>query len=354
MTKIPLNRLILIPVLLAGGWIFIRFGLPVLLPFLLGAGLALAAEPLAGVLERRIRLPRAAASGIAVTAVFVLLIAVATLLIALILREAGQLARILPDLTDAVRQGLSSLENWLLELSASAPSGIRPVLTNTVTSLFSGSGATMDRVTDKLLGIVTGLFSAIAGSALTVATGVLAAFMISARLPRLRSAIAHRMPPAWQETYRPALQDVKSTLLGWLSAQLKLSGITALELLAGFWLLRIPYWPVWALMVTLVDAFPVLGTGTVLIPWSILCLLQGQTAQGAGLLGLYAVVWLMRSILEPKLLGRELGLDSLTTLLAMYAGYKLLGLPGMLLSPMLAVVATRLLKAAKKDEKTGG
>lgn len=348
MAKKPLNSLISIAAGALGIWIFIQYGLPVLLPFLLGAALALAAEPPVRLMERKLHLPRFLAAGIGVTAVFVLLIALATILIALIIREAGQLSRIMPQLADAARQGLSSLENWLLSLAANAPDGIQPVLENTVVSLFSGSGATMDRFADRLLGVAAGVFSWIAGSALTVATAVLAAFMISARLPILRQAAARRLPSVWKERYLPALKELKTGLLGWLTAQLKLSGITLAQLLVGFWLLRIPYAPIWALVVALVDAFPVLGTGTVLIPWSIICLLQGQTIRGAGLFGLYAVVWLVRSILEPRLLGKELGLDPLLTLLAVYAGYKLLGLPGMILSPMLAVAAVRLLKAAEK------
>lgn len=351
MTKKPANRLL---VLAAGGlglWFFVRYGLPVLLPFLLGAALALAAEPPVKLLVNKLRLPRFLASGLGVSAVFVLLIALGVLLVALMIREAGQLSQIMPELVDATRSGLNSLQAWLLDLSAKAPEGVRPVLENTVVSLFSGSGATMDRFADRLLGVAAGVFSWIAGSALTVATAVLAAFMISARLPGLRQAVANRMSETWKARYLPALRELKGSLLGWLTAQLKLSAITLVQLLAGFWLLRIPYAPVWALVVALVDAFPVLGTGTVLIPWSIVCLLQGQTARGAGMLGLYAVVWLVRSMLEPRLLGRELGLDPLVTLLSVYAGYKLLGLPGMILSPMLAVIAIRLMKVADTKEK---
>jgi sporulation integral membrane protein YtvI len=187
----------------------------------------------------------------------------------------------------------------------------------------------------------------VTSSALTVATAVLAAFMISAKLPRMRSWLHGRLPDAWQERYLPALKGVKHTLIGWLTAQLKLSGITMVLLLVGFWILQIPYGPVWAVGVALVDAFPVLGTGTVLIPWSLICLLQGETVRGAGLLGLYGLVWLVRSVMEPRLLGKELGLDPLVTLMAMYAGYKLLGLVGMILSPLLAVAVVRLMKVTE-------
>ena len=139
---------------------------------------------------------------------------------------------------------------------------------------------------------------------------------------------------------------MKDACLGWLLAQVKLAGMTLIILTAGFLLLRITYAPLWALAVALVDAFPVLGTGTVLIPWALVCFIQGDGGRAVGLLGLYAVASLTRSAMEPKLVGQHLGLDPLTTLLALYAGYRFWGLPGMLLSPLLAVTLLSLLPAS--------
>ena len=126
-------------------------------------------------------------------------------------------------------------------------------------------------------------------------------------------------------------------------------GVTLLLLLGGFFLLRIPYAPLWALGVCLVDAFPVLGTGTVLLPWALLSLLRQDAARAVGLLGIYVTVTLTRSVLEPKLVGRHLGLDPLVTLMALYAGYKLWGIGGMLIAPLLAVTALQILPERKKN-----
>ena len=127
-------------------------------------------------------------------------------------------------------------------------------------------------------------------------------------------------------------------------------GVTFVILLLGFVLLRIPYAVFWALGVSLVDAFPVLGTGTVLLPWSLVCLLQGDSPRAIGILGIYIAASLIRSALEPKLVGRHLGLDPLITLMALYAGYKLWGIGGMILAPMLAVTATQIVPDRKKDD----
>ena len=94
-----------------------------------------------------------------------------------------------------------------------------------------------------------------------------------------------------------------------------------------------------AAVVALVDAVPVLGTGTVLLPWALFSLLQRQHLRSIGLLLTYAAAFLTRTILEPKLVGRHIGLDPLLTLIFLYLGYRFWGIFGMLLAPMLAAAA---------------
>ena len=136
---------------------------------------------------------------------------------------------------------------------------------------------------------------------------------------------------------------MRAAVGGWLKAQVKLSAVTWLILTLGLFILRIPYAPLWAAAVSLVDAFPILGTGTILLPWSLLSFVQENAARGIGLLGIYAVVSVTRSVLEPKLVGKQLGLDPLLTLAALYAGYRLWGLGGMILAPLLAVTVRNLI-----------
>ena len=113
-------------------------------------------------------------------------------------------------------------------------------------------------------------------------------------------------------------------------------------LFLGLVVLRIPYALPWAAGICLVDAFPILGTGTVLLPWGLVCLLQGDTARAIGLISLYVAVSLTRSMLEPKFLSRHLGLDPLVTLIALYAGFRLWGIGGMILAPILTVVTIQI------------
>jgi len=185
-------------------------------------------------------------------------------------------------------------------------------------------------------------------SALVIGTAVISSYMISIRLPGLRSWLREKIPPERLQRVLQGFRRIRSALAGWLKAQLKLMGLTWLILTMGLILLRIPYAPVWAVAVALVDAFPILGTGTVLLPWSLVCFLQEDTVRAVGLLSVYGVISLVRSALEPRLVGAQLGLDPLATLAALYAGFKLWGFGGMILAPVLAVAVVQFCREPQR------
>lgn len=324
-------------------WLFARWLLPLCFPFLLGLALALAAEPVTALLHNRLRVPRGASGCIGVAMAFFLLAMALLLVCAFLVRELGALARILPDLEQAAQSAAAMAQSWLMDLTRHLPERLRPLLQDNIQALFSDGAALVDRSVRYLLALAGSLLSHIPDSALGLGTTVLSGMMISAKLPRMRQWLRQRIPRQKREALSAFWQRIRGALGGWLTAQAKLMAVTFVILVLGFVLLKIPYAPVWALGICLIDAFPVLGTGTILLPWSGLCLIQGNGAQALGLLGIYITASVTRSALEPKLVGRHLGLDPLVTLMILYAGYKLWGIGGMLLAPLLAVAAMQLL-----------
>ena len=321
-----------------------RYLLPLIFPFLIGAALAFAAEPVVRFGCNRLKLPRSVASGIGVSMSFAFVAIFILLLAALVVRELRALAGILPDLESSIRGGMHSVSSWLLELAQRMPDTISALLTRSINDFFSGSSALLDRVTGYLLHLASGILRQVPGRAVSFGTAVIASYMISAKLPKLRTLLQNKPVRSRLQPVLNTLKRLKHALGGWLKAQAKLSGVTFCLAAAGLLLLRIPHAPFWAALIALVDAFPVLGTGAVLVPWSLVSFLQGDHFLAFGLLGLYAAAAITRTVLEPRLVGRHLGIDPLVTLLALYAGFKLFGLPGLILAPMLAVTATQLLE----------
>lgn len=339
-----IKKLLSVAGILLGAWVTADYLLPLAFPFVLGTVLAFTAEPMVGFLSTRMKLRRGAAVGIGVTAAFCLLILLLLLLCAVILRELGMLMGVLPNLEESLSGGLSVLSGWALKIAARLPSGIREVLEQNIQEFFSGSSRFLEQTFRFLLGFTGGVIRQVPGSALVVGTAIISSYMISARLPVIRDYLRRRIPMDRLQKFSEVLRRLKTALFGWLKAQLKLMGLTWVILTMGLVLLRVSYAPLWASAVALVDAFPVLGTGTVLLPWALVSFLQGERVRAVGLLGVYAVISLTRSIMEPKLVGSHLGLDPLATLAALYVGFKLWGFGGMLLAPVLAVAAAQLLR----------
>ena len=182
---------------------------------------------------------------------------------------------------------------------------------------------------------------------ITVLVTIFCSAFISLDYPRVMSAL-HSLIPA---RFRPLADQLKSfaatTLLRLLRAYLLLLLITFLELCAGLWLLGVNGFVSIAAIIALLDILPVLGTGTVLIPWAVISLLGQNGGRALGLFVLYLLITGARSLLEPKLVGQQLGLPPLVSLVSVYAGLRLFGVLGAVLMPCL-VLAARFLWQRRK------
>ena len=316
----------------------IKLAVPICLPFLLALAMALAAEPAVRWMHRRWGIRRSLAAGVGVTGVFVLSATVLTLLLSLLVQQLKQLAIWLPAAADAATQGVQFLQQWLLSLAENAPENIRQTLTGIILGLFQDGGKLLLQLAQKLPQIAKGALGVLSSGALWLITAALAAFMISTRLPTL----TERIPPSWRKNILAAGKTFRSTIGRWLLAQGKLAAVAFSLMSVGFFLLHIRNGLLWAAMITMVDILPILGVGTVLLPWSLVSFLQDDKVLALGLLSIFAAVWLVRSVLEPKLISSELGLDPLLTLVCIYGGFRLWGIPGMLLAPVAAITLVQI------------
>jgi len=137
--------------------------------------------------------------------------------------------------------------------------------------------------------------------------------------------------------------DLTGALWGYVRAQLILMSITFCELFVGLSILRVDYSFIIAILIAIVDAIPVFGTGTVLLPWAAISLLGGEYRMALGLLIIYGVCLAVRQLLEPKIISSQIGLHPLVTLFAMYAGFRLFGIVGMILGPIISLIVRNLL-----------
>lgn len=340
MTSFFLKKILPAGIAIGAVWLTGKYLLPLFLPFLIGCAVALVAEPMVRLVSKKANRAVGAALGVSLT---LCVLGVSVLLVgAVAVQQVRKLAQGAPRLAGMAQDGLVLLKDWLTELSYKAPGQLQPLLEGTVTEIFGDGTVLLGQMAQRLPGAVTNAIGTVGDGLLSVGTGVVSAFLISARLPRIK---AYSEKSETFQQLKTTVLRIRNALGGWLIAQLKLCGVTWGIVSIGFLLLRIPNGLWWAVVIALVDAVPILGTGTVLVPWAVMCLLQGESLRAIGLLCTYGAALMVRTVLEPRLVGKQLGLDPLATLAALYVGYRFWGVPGLLLTPIIASALYRTMKA---------
>ena len=335
-----LERLIAAAALAGGAWLALRFVLPGLAPFLLAYAMAALMEPAVRLL-RRLHISRPAAAAVVTLGLLALLLFVSGRLLMRGFAALNALASELPGLLSAWEQRRAALERRLLTLAQEIPGGA-----DYLKLALDALGRTL---TDVPAGLSRRLLDAAAAAAqkspdalLFLVTAGLGSFFLSAAFPQVKAFLLAQLPGEWLRHFELVRQDLKQSFGGWLRAQLLLMLITFAELLAALLLLRVRAALPIAALTALVDALPVFGVGVVLLPWAAAALLRGELRLGIGLALAFAGVSLLRELLQAKLLGDQIGLDPLSSLLAVYVGWKLCGVLGLLLFPLLLVTLRRL------------
>lgn len=283
----------------------------------------------------------------------VLVVLVVLLLAGLVAAIGWQLvSSVLDFFADSDR--IQGIEAAIRDMSTQIEQGLTAFLGKFSAESAGSVQATIQTLTDTLLSFLSDLFTAAAGGAVTFTTTklpslligfiiwIIASIFLSIEYHQVTSFLLRQVP----ERFSPLLQTTRAvcsnTLLRLLRAYALLMLITFLELSIGLSILGLSNSILLAAIIALVDILPVLGTGTVLIPWTFVSLLTGNTRLGIGLAVLYVIITVLRNILEPRIVSHQIGLSPLVTLFFMYLGLQSCGLLGMLLFPVGIIVLKQL------------
>lgn len=323
-------------------YVVLRYLLGWLLPFLIAAAASAAMEPAVRFLQTRLRFRRGFSSLVVTLFLLFVLGGLLSLLGTTISGEAASLLERAPSLLAAAPAALDAFLARVERYSTLCPPWLRASIEETLTRYVAEAGDLIGNLVERLVASLGTLAATLPGVLLGAATCVLAIYYTSAVWPELRAAAKRRLSGGALQKMRFVRSGVTQSLARWLRAELTLCAITFCELLAGLALLRQPYALLLALLITLVDALPVFGTGTVLVPWATVELLLGSTPKALALAALFLVTLTVRSVLEPRLLGAQAGLPPIASLCAMYLGFCTFGVGGMVLFPFLLLLAAQL------------
>lgn len=327
----------------------VRFLLPWLLPFLFAVVLAGAAEPIILTLRRRFHFRRSFSALLVTLTLLFLAGGLLSLLGTTLLSQAYALLEHVPSLLERLPLALRGLLDRAGQ-SGAFPLWLRERIESSLTRDTAQISELLGSAALRLLALLGDWAARLPRAVLAIATGVLAFYFTAASYGGLRAA-AHCLPQRVQRMLRLLRSGAARSFSHWLRAELTLCAITFSELLLAFFLMRQRYALLLALLITLLDALPVFGVGTVLVPWAAVSLLFGNVPRAAALAATHLITLIVRSTLEPHLLGRSDGVPPLFSLAAMYFGFCAFGIGGMLLFPFLLLFAAQLWKQSDQSEK---
>ena len=314
-----------------GAIVFIvcRFLLKYLMPFIIGGLIAWAVQKPAYYISGKTRLNSKISAALLTAAVFALLAAALFFAVLGFTTAAGGIMRELSVRAGDMGKMLSSLRNDFDALFKRLPDEFG----SAADTLWNGFLA-------RAASAAGGAVSSFAGAAVRRAPSFLISCIVSVAAgcyiaADFRGLSKFVVGVIGKRTYENCVK-IKNILVGSVFKLLTFS-----ELFIGFLVLRVKYALLLSLLIAVIDILPVLGTGTVLIPWGIAELLFENTALGIGLLVLYAVITVIRNFAEPKIIGRQMGINPLFTLLSMFIGIKLLGFAGVIIFPTALIVTVK-------------
>lgn len=323
------------------GYLFFEYFFGAIVPFLVAWGVAYLIYPIAHELSAKIKVSRKVCSYFLLLILLTLIMLILFLLGNRLVFELQRLFSYLTENSSEIAQYFKEIFDYLNSATKKLPiinslqdtdlvqaivEKIDVLLTSAWDNLFARLGSALP---DLAATVVMTLPNFLFVSLITV----IASFYFVGDIDTVHSKVK-RLVPGGVYSYAVKIKErVAYGIKRYLKSYFLIFLITFGELFLGFVILGLDYSFVLALIIAAIDFLPVLGTAAVLVPWGIVLLMMQNYFLGVGILVLFVVTTIVRQVIEPKILGKSLGVHPILTLLALYLGFKLFGLLGMFLLP---------------------
>lgn len=330
-----------------------KYALGILLPFALAWAFAQLVKPIAAWLSKKAKIPYK------ICCVFFMLLLLGALVYALFLignRAFSELRNFLESLADEnsdVRLFIAEAVDFIKNLSEHLPFASRleaqfgdgfgdkidAFVYDTINSYLSSLGS-------KIPNLIASIALSLPEIIVFLTVMILSSFYFCFDRGELGAFFARAFPSVFGEKFTGFRSKLKTSFGGYLRAYMILFLLTLAEVFVGLSVLRVKYSFLLSLFIALIDILPILGVGSVLIPWAIFEIMMKNMRMGLGLLILYGVVLIIRQIVEPKLISKGIGIHPLAAVVSIYAGLRLFGIVGMILGPFAALLIKNLLQGS--------
>lgn len=348
-------------------YIFMKYAFWLFFPFLFAFLTAAIIQRPVNFLSRKTHMKKGLASGILIMLIFAVFVLLLVFVGAKAVTEMQGLVQWIGSKMESIPSLLASVKEGLISLASHLPDSIESTAVNGIEQLFaellgsanqlaenesSGASSVIGGFLSRFdFSVLSKPVSGVWNTAKQIPT-VLVAFIISvisacfltSGYDDIVNFIKRQLPVEKRRTLSQTKSIFFSTIIKLFKSYMTIICVTFVEMIIGLSVFKLigiynsEYMASIALIVAFVDIFPVLGTGTILIPWAIISFLTGKVGLGIGLVVLYGVITVIRQIVEPKLVATNLGLPPIVTIMCMYIGLQVFGVIGIFMAPLLVTM----------------
>lgn len=328
-------------VIIAIVYLIFKFLSAYLLPFVIGIFASFLVQRPVRFINRKTKMPRGATTVTLVVFTYFLLVGLIILVFYGLYSWVNSLTKFLPEI-------MPSISATLQNVNASLSKFISNIPENIITALNDIPGKIVTTVTGSLTSSLSSIAGKIATSTPAILVSIIVTVVASCYIAKdydkiILFASKHTPKKIWN-TVNEIKELFTKTIFRLLRGYALLMLITFTELSIGLGLIGQSNFIMLAAIICIVDILPVLGTGTIVIPWALITLISGNILKAVFLLILYVIISIIRNFLEPKVIGEQVGLHPLVTLLSIFCGYKLIGFMGIFIFPISLIILNDLYK----------
>lgn len=314
-------------------------------PFAIGMLVSMIVQKPATTLHRRIKIPKSICMVFMVVVVYVLVMLAVFLIVYGVYHWLSGLARTLPQIVPEMTKAAEIISDSLSRFSERLPAAFQSTMLEIPSTAISSAGSWL---TGTLTDLAAGIMAGIPGVILGVIITIIASAYIAKDYSKVVNFLGNQLPPRVWELVLSAKQIVFKNIFKMLRGYMLLMFITFVELSIALFILGFGKNSLLiGAAIAIIDILPVLGTGTVLIPWAVIEFIFGDFLSGGLLLLTYLIITIVRNVLEPRIIGQQVGVHPLLMLFVMFIGLRLFGLLGMVGLILLVVIASELQRAGK-------
>ena len=318
------------------GYILLRYALPLLMPFVVAFIIAYVLRRPIRFLSRVLHVPK----GLVAVLLVVLTYGVVGLLLALLaIRATATVSSLVTQIptfyTSYLLPILTDGYHWLEGVFTRLDPALMDTLQEVWTQLLSVLGQLVSGVSVWVMGLVSGVATSLPGLFIALLLMVISTFFIAIDYEKIVGFVLGCLRGHTRQVVLQIKAYVVGTLFVCIRSYALIMSITFVELSIGLWVIGVERSTLVALLIAIFDILPVLGTGGIMVPWAILSALDGDIPRALSLLVVYVIITVIRNIIEPRIVGKQIGLHPVLTLMSMFVGTRLFGVVGLFGLPIL-------------------